>query len=111
MAGIDGGLAGSVVSRGRSLCVYLESDSWCLTSLRWVLRMLSKPRTKQYLNLGMVSLMFWNSCSLSSRVFLTTCVRWYVFAFFDLGILRLYVCVGVLSGSEETEREGRCRCV
>lgn len=71
--------------------------------------MLSKPRTKQYLNLGMVSLMFWNSCSLSSRVFLTTCVRWYVLAFFDLGILSVSVCV--VGQGRDTERTETWMCV
>lgn len=49
--------------------------------------MLSKLSTKQCANFGTVSLIFWKSCSLSSRVFLSTCVRWYVFDLFDLGIL------------------------
>lgn len=41
--------------------------------------------------LGTVSLMFWNSASFCSRVFLVTCVRWYVLVLFDFGIL----CVGL----------------
>lgn len=45
----------TVKGRGRS---YLESDSSRLTSFMWVLRILSKPRTKQCWNLGTVSLIF-----------------------------------------------------
>lgn len=53
--------------------------------------MLSKPSTKHCSNLGTVSRMFWKSCSFCSRVFLATCVRWYCFVLFDLGIF--CVCV------------------